>query len=396
MQCARADASPVDAHRNSRRPGRMLNAHPVDEPAEVERQRARVLLADADDDARNALLRLLGQVYQVRAVADGEAALQEAQASAPDIIILDERLRLRDGLAMLQALRGAEATRLIPVLVLSALAGEDAALAILDAGADDYLAKPFSERAVLARVRSALTSARQRQASARDLADATRELEAFSYAVSHDLRTPLRAIDGFSRALQVEYGGTLDDQGRRYIERIRAGTQRMAELIDDLLGLARITRATLKRERVDLGAIARRVLARLAAREPERRVDQVVSNGLQAQADPRLATVLLENLLGNAWKFSGKKPQARIEVSGESRDEGVVFVVRDDGAGFDMTFAKKLFEPFQRLHAASEFPGNGIGLAAVHRIVTRHGGHVWAQAAPEQGATIYFTLGGPK
>jgi len=235
--------------------------------------------------------------------------------------------------------------------------------------------------------------------SADKLAEANKELEAFSYSVSHDLRTPLRAIDGFSRALLAEEGARLDEQGRRYLERIRAGTQRMAELIDDLLSLSRITRSTLKRERVDLSAIARRVLGDLAARDPERNVEAIVADGLGADADARLVIALFENLLGNAWKFSSKVARARIEVASEvpsgATASAVAFVVRDNGAGFNMDYAKKLFEPFQRLHSASEFQGTGIGLATVHRIVTRHGGRIWAQSAPGQGATFYFTLGEP-
>jgi signal transduction histidine kinase len=363
--------------------------------AEGEQPRARLLLADADNDRRGELARLLGRLYQVRGVADGAAALHEVQASPPDLAILDVRLPGRHGLDLLKALRGAEATRLLPVILLSAPAEEDAALQGLDAGADDYLVEPFSERALLARVRARLATASLRKESASRLAEASTELESFSYAISHDLRTPLRAIDGFSRTLQAEYGSNLDGQGRRYLERIRAGTQRMAELIDDLISLSRITRATLKRERVDLGAIARRVLSGLATREPERMVEQAVANDLVAEGDARLSVVLLENLLGNAWKFSARQPQARIEVTSEWRDGGLVFLVRDNGAGFHMDYAKRLFEPFQRLHSASEFPGTGIGLASAHRIVTRHGGRIWAQAAPGQGATFYFTLGEP-
>ncbi|HVV52813.1 MAG TPA: ATP-binding protein, partial [Polyangia bacterium] len=225
------------------------------------------------------------------------------------------------------------------------------------------------------------------------LTEANRELEAFSYSVSHDLRTPLRAIDGFSRILQSDYGAKLDDQGRRYLDRVRAGTQRMGELIDDLLGLARITRATVARERVDLGTISRRIVADLAARDPERQVEVAIGERLAIAADPRLVTVLLENLLGNAWKFSSKRPAARIEVGSQVEAGETHYFVRDNGAGFNMEYAKKLFAPFQRLHAASEFQGTGIGLATVHRIVTRHGGRIWASSVLEEGATFFFTLG---
>ena len=246
----------------------------------------------------------------------------------------------------------------------------------------------------LDRARSAL--AKLREQTTQKLDEANQELETFSYSISHDLRTPLRAIDGFSRALLTEQGDKLDEQGRRYLERIRAGTQRMAELIDDLLGLARIGRASPKRERVDLSALARKVLGELAASEPERDVASYVADGLVVEADPRLMTCLLENLLGNAWKFSSRTARARIEVTTESlAGADHVFVVRDNGAGFNMDYAKKLFQPFQRLHAASEFPGTGIGLATVLRIVRRHGGRVWAHAAPDQGARFYFTLREP-
>ncbi|MGH7438892.1 MAG: sensor histidine kinase [Polyangiaceae bacterium] len=239
----------------------------------------------------------------------------------------------------------------------------------------------------------ALEAARRlRKESADKLAQAHKELEAFSYSVSHDLRAPLRAIDGFSEALLVDYADRLDDEGRHCLARVRAGTQRMAQLFDDLLSLSRIARAPMKREPVDLTAIARRIFGDLAARDPARKVDTVVAEGLAGKGDARLVTVLLESLLGNAWKFTGKHTSARIEVGSELRDGETVYVVRDDGAGFDMKYANKLFAPFQRLHTDSEFQGTGIGLATVHRVVTRHGGRIWADAAPGLGAAFFFTI----
>lgn len=226
-----------------------------------------------------------------------------------------------------------------------------------------------------------------------DLEAANKELEAFSYSVSHDLRAPLRAIDGFSAALQQDHAGQLDEQGRQYLERVRAATYRMTQLIDDLLSLSKITRAPLSRERVDVTGMARSVVDELQGRNPERRVDLRVADGLVAQADARLLTVMLENLLGNAWKFTSKQPAATIEVGKESRGEETVFYIKDNGAGFSMEHATKLFAPFQRLHAADEFEGTGIGLATVNRVVARHGGRVWAEAKPGQGATFFFTLG---
>jgi signal transduction histidine kinase len=362
-------------------------------PPETSGPPPRVLCADGNTDMRNYVAGLLGRVYDVEVAADGEAALEAALARPPDLIVLDVMLPGRDGLELLKELRSAEPTCLIPVILLSVRAGEDAALEGLDAGADDYLVKPFSGKALMARVRSNLTLARLRKESADKLAEANKELEAFSYSVSHDLRAPLRAIDGFSKALLSDYADKLDEQGRRFLERVRNGTQRMGQLIDDLLSLSRITRTALNRERVDVTGISRKVLVELGAREPERTVELGVSDGLIGRGDPRLVTVLLENLLGNAWKFTSKQPAARIEVGSEEREGETIFVVRDNGAGFDMEYAHKLFTPFQRLHSASEFQGTGIGLATVYRVVTRHGGRIWAEAARGRGATFFFTLG---
>jgi len=251
-------------------------------------------------------------------------------------------------------------------------------------------------RATADQVANALAKVRAYETEAKwseELERANNELEAFSYSVSHDLRAPLRAIDGFSKALLDDHSGQLDEQGHSYLERVRGATQRMAQLVDDLLSLSKITRAQLKRQRVDMTEVARKVLVDLGGRDPQRKIDTRVADGLVVQADPRLLTVMLENLLGNAWKFTSKQPAATIEVGTETRNGETVFFVRDNGAGFSMEHATKLFAPFQRLHAASDFEGTGIGLATVNRVVTRHGGRVWAEAKPDQGATFLFTLG---
>jgi PAS domain S-box-containing protein len=225
---------------------------------------------------------------------------------------------------------------------------------------------------------------------AKEAAEATsRELEAFSYSVSHDLRAPLRAIDGFSHALLEDYEGKLDEEGRDLLRRVRAAAKGMNELIDDLLTLSRVSRQELRRERVDLSGLARTVLAELQQRSPERQVRIEIGQDLSAEGDARLLRVAFENLFGNAWKFTAKKPAASISFG---RSNGAFFV-RDDGAGFDMQYAGKLFGPFQRLHARHEFEGTGIGLATVQRIVHRHGGRIWAESAKDQGATFLFTLG---
>ncbi|MCU1427698.1 MAG: hypothetical protein JWL83_1698 [Actinomycetia bacterium] len=246
-------------------------------------------------------------------------------------------------------------------------------------------------QAQLAELNTSLELAVEERTS--ELRAANRELESFSYAVAHDLRAPLRAIDGFSLALVEDYGDLLDEQGRHYAQRVRAATARMGELIDDLLTLSRVARSELQREPVDLSSVARSVLARLAEATPARVVDIVVVDGATARGDPRLLRIALENLLGNAWKFSSTKPVARIEF-GTTRDAGRnAYFVRDNGVGFDSEYATKLFNPFQRLHSSDEFEGNGIGLATVARVVYRHGGRVWAEGAIGEGATFYFTTG---
>jgi PAS domain S-box-containing protein len=219
-----------------------------------------------------------------------------------------------------------------------------------------------------------------------------KELEAFSYSVSHDLRAPLRSIDGFSLALLEDYAETLDADGKDYLQRVRAATQRMAQLIDDLLNLSRVTRAEMSREVVDMSTLARHVAAELQKTEPERQAEFAIEDSVMANGDTRLLRVVLENLLGNAWKFTAKRDRPRIEFGCTQQEEGPVYFVRDNGAGFDMAYADRLFGAFQRLHAMTEFGGTGIGLATVQRIVHRHGGHVWAEGAVEKGATFYFTL----
>ena len=221
---------------------------------------------------------------------------------------------------------------------------------------------------------------------------ANKELEAFSYSVSHDLRAPLRGIDGFSLALMEDYADRLDAQGQDYLRRIRAATQRMARLIDDLLNLSRITRGELRRETADLSALASSVAEQLRKTYTERQVEFRIAQGVRAQGDPQLLRIALENLLGNAWKFTGKTADAVVEFGVTEGDGGPAYFVRDNGAGFDVAYAGKLFGAFQRLHDVREFEGTGIGLATVQRIVRRHGGRVWAEGEPGRGATFYFTL----
>ena len=220
----------------------------------------------------------------------------------------------------------------------------------------------------------------------------TAELEAFSYSVSHDLRAPLRTIDGFGQALLEEYENKLDDQGKSYLSRIKRATNNMGSLIEDMLKLSRISRSEMDMLPVNLSVIARSICDELINSQPDRIADITIADNLTDSADPRLMRVMLENILGNAWKFTGKKEKTEIEVGATVRNDQKVYFVRDNGAGFDMERSKKMFAPFQRFHSVDEFPGTGIGLAIVNRIIGRHEGHVWAESHPGQGTTIYFTL----
>ena len=219
-----------------------------------------------------------------------------------------------------------------------------------------------------------------------------KELESFSYSVSHDLRAPLRSIDGFSQALLEDYAEILNTQGKDYLQRVRTATQRMAEIIDALLELSRVIRSKIRFEQVDLSQMAQKIARELQERQPERQVNFVITPGLIANGDARLLKLVLENLLGNAWKFTGKQPHAKIEFGFMGSTGESVYFVRDNGAGFDKAYADKLFSAFRRLHSADEFSGIGIGLATVKRIIHRHGGRVWAEGEVGKGATFYFTL----
>jgi PAS domain S-box-containing protein len=225
-----------------------------------------------------------------------------------------------------------------------------------------------------------------------ELEAANRELEAFSYSVSHDLRAPLRAIDGFSEAIEREHAGGMEAAGRDALRRVRAAARRMGALIDGLLNLSRLTRSDLRREHVDLGAAAAGIVADLARRGPDRAIDVRIAPDLVVDADPQMVRIALQNLLDNAWKYTGRQARACIEIGSTPNGSARVFHVRDNGAGFDMKYAGKLFGAFQRLHSEREFEGTGIGLATVQRIVARHGGRIWAEGRVDAGATFYFTL----
>jgi PAS domain S-box-containing protein len=474
----------------------------------VARTDVRILVVDDNADLRDYIVNVLDEHYAVDTAVDGLAALEAARLRKPALVLSDVMMPRLDGFGLLRALRADATLRDVPVILLSARAGEDSTIEGLEAGADDYLVKPFAARELLARVRTHVELARQREvferfftlsldmmciagvdgyfrrvspafdalgysseellgrpfldfvhpddmaatlaaveklakgesaihfenryrckdgshrwlswcsapdtsgtlyAIARDVTEtkrtqealaraseaaeaANRELESFSYSVAHDLRAPLRSIDGFSQALLEDYADKLDADGKKYLSFVRESAQQMAQLIDDLLALSRVTRSDLHRESVDLSALAQAAIARIQRSQPDRRVDVVIQEGLRGEGDPRLLTVVLDNLFGNAWKFTGRRDEAHIEFGAASNDGHRVYFLRDNGAGFDMAFASKLFGVFQRLHAATEFEGTGVGLATVQRVLSRHGGRVWAEGEVNRGATFFFTL----
>jgi light-regulated signal transduction histidine kinase (bacteriophytochrome) len=232
------------------------------------------------------------------------------------------------------------------------------------------------------------------QKSNYQLEAANKELEAFSYSVSHDLRAPLRTIDGFSLAVVEDYGDQLPEEARSHLARVRKAAQYMSQLIDDLLNLSRVTRAIMKSDVVNMSRLAHGVIAELQRTQPERRVKFTNKPNLTVHGDPHLLQVVLENLLNNAWKFTSKREEAEIEFGVQQQNEETIYFVRDNGAGFDMAYTGKLFGAFQRLHAMTDFPGTGVGLATVQRIIHRYGGRIWAEAQLDQGATFFFTLAG--
>ena len=360
--------------------------------------------------------------YDVVPARSGEEALELLSVQPVDCILLDLVMPGLSGKETCRRIKNSAEWRDIPLIMHTALEEQDAMIEGINAGADDYIIKSSDPEVLSARVRAQLrrkqfedenrdireqllqkelevtlaNSARElaetRAAFVEELERKNSELEAFSYSVSHDLRAPLRSIAGFSQILLQDYSAKLDEEGKNHLVRVVRAAQRMGELIDALLQLSRLGRTDLCKEHVNLSAIAHSVLEELSSNEPERKVEFRIEDEVFVNADRRLVRVALENLLGNAWKFTAKVA-AKIEFGAEQRNDGPTYFVRDNGAGFSMEHAEKLFSPFQRLHRDADFPGTGIGLATVHRVVFKHGGRIWAEAAPEKGATFFFTLG---
>ncbi|MFH1436258.1 MAG: ATP-binding protein [Pseudomonadota bacterium] len=334
-----------------------------------------------------------------------EAGLKQLKDNSVDVILLD--LSLPDSTGLDTFTRTHETAPGVPIVMLTGLSDQTLAIKAMKQGAQDYLVKGQVDEKVLARALRYAIERKQAEEEVRklnqeleqrvidrtrDLDASNRELEAFVYSVSHDLRAPLRRVEGFSAAMMEDCDNLLDGKGREYLERISEGTAGMGRLIDALLELSRVAKADMEREEVDLGSMARSVIGELQETQPRRGVECIVREGLKAKGDERLLRLVLRNLLGNAWKFTQKRGSAKIEFGAREDNGRRVFFVRDNGAGFDMGYAGKLFTPFARLHSDDEFSGTGIGLATVRRIVSRHGGKVWAEGEVGKGATLYFTL----
>jgi two-component system NtrC family sensor kinase len=365
---------------------------------------------------------LRSEGFDVVIARSGEEAIDLLTIQTVDCILLDLMMPGIGGREACRRIKATPLVREVPLIILTALEDREAMIEGLAAGADDYISKSGEFGVLRARVRAQLRrkqfedenrhireellrkeletaeaiAARQlaetRAALLSELERKNEELEAFSYSVAHDLRAPLRTIDGFSDALLQDFGEGLDTQARHYLQRIVVSAARMRELIDDLLQLSRVGRADLSRGRVNLSDIARQVLAELRRGDPERQVIETVEDGLTTDADSHLLRVAMENLLGNAWKFTAKVQAAEIQVGVTQSDRGPSFFVRDNGAGFNPDYSNRLFRPFQRLHRERDFPGTGIGLATVYRVIDRHGGRVWAEGAVGRGATFFFTI----
>jgi two-component system, sensor histidine kinase and response regulator len=399
--------------------GSLTDSPPDRQSASPPDDRVNILLVDdqpANLVALEAMLQGLGQ--NLILAGSGREALKWLLTHEFAVILLDVKMPEMDGFETATLIRQRDKSRHTPILFLTAAdASQTQAVRGYAVGAVDYLLKPVVPEFVRSKVavfvelakknellrrqaallaqseQAALELAETRAELVRELEHKNRELESFSYAVSHDLRAPLRRIDSFSRAILESQADRLDDSGRKFLVRVREASQQMSQLIDDVLYLSRVTRAELRDQEVDLSELAGTIAGRLQEAEPERRVELKIRPGLVVTGDGQLLKIALENLLENAWKFTARQPEARIEFGATQVSGEPTYFFRDNGAGFDMTYAGRLFGPFQRLHAQHDFPGSGIGLATVQRIIHRHGGRVWAEGLVGQGATFYFTLG---
>ncbi len=382
-----------------------------------------ILIVDDMPNNLGALLDYLTDFgFEVLVAEDGESAIEQVEYALPDLILLDVLMPGIDGFETCSRLKSNQTTKDIPVIFMTALSDAEDKVKGFSVGGVDYVTKPIQQAEVLARVTTHLSIRnlqkqlqqqneclqqeicdrikieQQLQIRTAQLETANQELEAFSYSVAHDLRNPITSINGYIWVLEEEYAYLLDEDGKHYLERVRIATERMEQLIDDILRLSQVTKSKMQFDTVDLSRIAKEIVISLRQTSKEREVEFIIPEGIVAQGDEQLLKIVLENLLCNAWKYTRNKPRARIEFGvfqqGINTQSSVdTYFVRDDGAGFDMAKADKLFGAFSRLHGKNEFEGTGIGLATVQRIVHRHGGKIWADGEVNKGATFYFTLG---
>ncbi len=370
--------------------------------------KADILLVDDDATKRFALKATLAPLDQnVVEAASGPDALRQLLKQDFAVILLDVRMPGMDGFEAAQLIRQRPRSELTPIIFVTALDRAETDMGRgYDLGAVDFVFAPvvpaimrakvtvfvdlYKAQQELRRYRTQLERLVQERTTA--LTAINRELEAFSYSVSHDLRAPLLSFNGLNRTLLDDYGDALDPRAKDYLQRMRLASERMTSVFDGLQTLFRLTSGEIHRESCDISAMADEVVNEMRAANPSRKAEAEIASGMTASADPRLARILLTNLISNAFKFTSKQAVARIEIGTEIVDGDTRLFVRDNGVGFDMIYAHKLFGAFQRLHSQSEFPGAGIGLATVRRIVNRHGGRAWAEGAVGEGATFYFVL----
>lgn len=366
-----------------------------------------ILVVEDNPDMVSFLAAALAPQYRVETASDGREGLAKTLSLHPDLILSDVMMPSMSGDAMALELKANGETKDIPIIMLTAKADDDLRVKLIQAGVDDFINKPFSLEELLAKISGLVTKRRQtieeilrinsdleRRVAERtaELTAANQELDAFAYAVSHDLRAPLRAMSGFSNALMEDHGDILKGEAREHLDQIDIASRQMGQLIDGLLALSRSTRGELLRERVDISALSDRILSDFAEKEPARRVLRQVEQGLTVYGDSRMLEALMVNLLNNAWKYTSGTAAPLIRVYSEYKGSLRHICVADNGAGFDMKYSGNLFKPFKRLHRQDEFPGIGIGLATAQRIVHRHGGSMSADGNPGQGATFRFSL----
>jgi signal transduction histidine kinase len=342
------------------------------------------------------LVEILGDTGGITVANSGEQALHLAAAQpGPDLILLDWELSGLSGLEVCRELKASPQTANIPIIVLTGSNDAGDEVRVLAAGAVDYLHKPLNPLAVQARIRMHLALAQQRQVlkqRSEQLEAVNQELESFCYSVSHDLRAPLRAIRGFSQALMEDCSDKLDEQGQDYLRRVLTASQRMDELIVDMLALSRVSRSAFTRESVDLSNLVRTTAEYVGQRHPHCNVDISVQDDIRVQGDARLLRIVAENLLENACKFTRHSAHPRIEFGSRVEEGKAIYYIKDNGIGFDERYADQLFTPFRRLHGNDDYPGTGVGLAIVQRAINRHGGRIWGKSEPGKGAEFCFTL----